>query len=109
MTSFETVLYHVDRRVATITMNRPEALNAFNRQLRHDLMQAIFQAAADDEIRAVVLTGAGRAFSAGADLSEDNGPGFLPQYQQNRLTSSADAREGISAFMGKRKPAFVGR
>jgi len=56
-------------RVAVITLNRPEALNAWNGQLSADLDAALTWAAGDDDIGAVVITGAGRAFCAGADLS----------------------------------------
>jgi 2-(1,2-epoxy-1,2-dihydrophenyl)acetyl-CoA isomerase len=64
----ETVI--ADRRGAElrITLNRPDALNAWDKQLGIDLLAAIEQAAGDDGVRAVVITGAGRAFSAGADL-----------------------------------------
>ena len=51
-----------------ITLNRPDALNAWNKQLGADLLAAVREAAADDAVRAVVITGAGRAFSSGADL-----------------------------------------
>jgi enoyl-CoA hydratase/carnithine racemase len=66
--SWETVLYEVDRGVATVTLNRPERLNAWNAQLASDLSAALGTADRDDGVRAVVLTGAGRAFCAGADL-----------------------------------------
>jgi len=56
--------------VALVTLNRPQALNSFTRQMHHDLWAAFDQAEADPEIRAMVLTGAGRGFCAGADLSE---------------------------------------
>jgi 2-(1,2-epoxy-1,2-dihydrophenyl)acetyl-CoA isomerase len=60
----------VERRGAElrITLNRPEAMNAWNTQLGLDLLAAVEHAAAEDEVRAVVVTGAGRAFSSGADL-----------------------------------------
>lgn len=66
---FETVIYSLDGTVATVTMNRPEALNALSLQLTLDLGAAIRQAIADDA-RAVVLTGNGRAFCSGGDLRE---------------------------------------
>ncbi len=56
--------------VALVTLNRPQALNSFTRQMHHDLWAAFDQAEADPQIRAMVLTGAGRGFCAGADLSE---------------------------------------
>jgi enoyl-CoA hydratase/carnithine racemase len=57
-------------RVRVITFNRPEALNAFNEELYHAAGDALEAAAASDDIACVVLTGAGRAFSAGQDLGE---------------------------------------
>ncbi len=67
---YETLLYEVADHVLTLTMNRPRALNALNRALKRDLADAIARAAADTEVRAVVLTGAGRAFCAGGDIKE---------------------------------------
>jgi 2-(1,2-epoxy-1,2-dihydrophenyl)acetyl-CoA isomerase len=62
------VLVAIADGVATITLNRPDALNALNAQVRGDLLAAFSAARRDDAVRAVVLTGAGRAFCAGADL-----------------------------------------
>ena len=59
--------------VATVTLNRPDALNAWNTQLGLDLLAAIRTVAADERARAVVITGAGRAFSSGADLKDLSG------------------------------------
>jgi enoyl-CoA hydratase/carnithine racemase len=59
----------VSDRVLTITLDRPEKLNAFNPVMMQDLLDAFDRADADDEVRAVVVTGAGRAFCAGADIS----------------------------------------
>ena len=56
-------------RVRTIALNRPDALNAFNGQQYDEVTDALLEAAADDDCRVVVLTGTGRAFSAGADLA----------------------------------------
>ena len=67
--TFETVIYEVKRNVATITMNRPDALNALSLQLTADLGSAIRQAITDGA-RAVILTGNGRAFCSGGDLRE---------------------------------------
>ena len=72
----ETVLYEVSDGVATITLNRPEAMNAWTPQLSDELSLAMGAADADDAVRAVVLTGAGKAFCAGADLSAGES-GFL--------------------------------
>ena len=70
------VLYEARGAVALVTLNRPQALNSFTRQMHHDLWAALDSAEADSKIRALVLTGAGRGFCAGADLSEfDFAPG----------------------------------
>ena len=66
--TYETLLVDVTQAVATITLNRPERLNAWNRTMGSELGQALASANADDAVRAVVITGAGRAFCAGADL-----------------------------------------
>jgi len=70
------VLYEARGAVALVTLNRPQALNSFTRQMHHDLWAALDMAEADSKIRALVVTGAGRGFCAGADLSEfDFAPG----------------------------------
>jgi 2-(1,2-epoxy-1,2-dihydrophenyl)acetyl-CoA isomerase len=73
MADLETVNLRRDGAAATIELNRPEALNAWNAQLGHDLLAAIRAVADEGGVRAVVLTGAGRAFSAGADLKDLSG------------------------------------
>src|SRR5260370_40533506 len=65
----EEVLYSVAGGVATITLNRPDRLNALNNAMYHGLSEAFDQSDRDDKVRAVIVTGAGRAFCAGADLS----------------------------------------
>ena len=75
-----TVLYAEHNGVATVTLNRPAALNSFTPQMHHDLWKALDQAEANPKIRALVLTGAGRGFCAGADLAAFDftpGPGLV--------------------------------
>jgi 2-(1,2-epoxy-1,2-dihydrophenyl)acetyl-CoA isomerase len=69
-TALQTIDYVVADGVATITLNRSDALNAWVRELGEELLDALDRAAEDPAVRAVVLTGAGRAFSSGADLKE---------------------------------------
>jgi 2-(1,2-epoxy-1,2-dihydrophenyl)acetyl-CoA isomerase len=69
----ETVNVRIHDGVATIELNRPQALNAWNAQFGSDLLAALRQASQDDAVRAVVLTGAGRGFSSGADLKDISG------------------------------------
>ncbi len=66
--AYETVLYDVADRVCTITLNRPEKLNAWTRQMHFDLRDAMQEAGSDPDVRAIILTGAGRGFCAGADM-----------------------------------------
>ena len=67
--AYEQILYDVKDSILTITLNRPEKLNAFTGTMMHELIDAFDRANKDDGIRAIVVTGAGRAFCAGADLS----------------------------------------
>jgi enoyl-CoA hydratase/carnithine racemase len=69
MPTFETILYDVADGIATITLNRPDKLNAFTTQMMVDMIAAFDLTDADDAVRAVIVTGAGRGFCAGADLS----------------------------------------
>src|SRR5687767_15598918 len=72
-TPYETLLATVDARVATITLNRPDALNALNATLRRELLAALKASVRDAEVRSIVITGAGRGFCAGADLRGGSG------------------------------------
>jgi len=66
---FQYVIYEKSERIATITLNRPEALNAFNKDVVEEILKALEDAENDEKIRVVILTGAGeKAFSAGADI-----------------------------------------
>lgn len=69
--AFTTLRYEVDDNVLTLTLNRPDQLNAFNLDMASELVRAIQQADADEEVRAIVVTGAGKAFCAGMDLSRE--------------------------------------
>ncbi len=68
--SFETILFDIDAGVATLTLNRPDVLNSFNAQMHEEIRAALKQVGENDEVRAMLLTGAGRAFSAGQDLGD---------------------------------------
>ncbi|HJP36356.1 MAG TPA: crotonase/enoyl-CoA hydratase family protein [Gammaproteobacteria bacterium] len=71
--SYEQILYAVDNGVLTLTLNRPERLNAFTDTMMKELIEAFDKADVDDAVRAIIVTGAGRGFCAGADLSGNKG------------------------------------
>ncbi|MGE3801898.1 MAG: enoyl-CoA hydratase-related protein [Candidatus Kapaibacterium sp.] len=73
--NFETILFDIDSGVLTITLNRPDSYNACNEQLTTDLRGALKEAETNREVRAIVLTGAGKAFCSGQDLKEAPEPG----------------------------------
>ena len=66
--SYEQIEYAVEERITTVTLNRPEKLNAWTTQMGDELRDAMTRAGKDDSVRAIVLTGAGRGFCAGADM-----------------------------------------
>ncbi len=71
MSAFETLIYEKEGAIAYVTLNRPQFLNAYNMQMRDDLSEALSAIRDDDEVRVVLLQGAGeKAFCAGADLTE---------------------------------------
>ncbi len=74
--SYETLLYEVEDQIATITLNRPERLNAFNEEMLVELLEVFDKIDADDDVRAVIMTGSGRGFCAGADLAARGGDTF---------------------------------
>lgn len=71
--TFETLLYDVEDGIATITLNRPDRMNAFTARMMKDMIEVFDITDADDAVKAVIVTGAGRAFCAGADLGGGGG------------------------------------
>jgi enoyl-CoA hydratase/carnithine racemase len=88
---YEQVLYESEHGIATLTLHRPDNLNAFTRRMRDELLDAFDRADADDEVRAVIVTGAGRAFCAGADLS---GGADAFRYASRDPTPAEEHRDG---------------
>jgi 2-(1,2-epoxy-1,2-dihydrophenyl)acetyl-CoA isomerase len=89
----ETVTVQRDGAAVTIVLDRPDALNAWNRQLGDELLAALGEAAADDAVRAIRLTGAGRAFSSGADLRD------VTDMEEER---TADGRPDVGRLLQER-------
>src|SRR4030043_2035228 len=88
---YSQILYEVSNRILTITLNRPERLNVFSPVLCQELLDAFGRADTDDDVRVVIVTGAGRAFCAGADL--DPKSGLFERYSAERLVDSEAYRD----------------
>jgi 2-(1,2-epoxy-1,2-dihydrophenyl)acetyl-CoA isomerase len=71
--SYQTILYDLSQNIATITLNRPDVLNAVNEAMGRELQAALKVAAQDEEVRCLIITGQGRAFSAGEDIQDLRG------------------------------------
>lgn len=98
MTSQET-LYEVAGRIATITLNRPDKLNAWTAKMGDEVRDAMYAAEADNDVRVIILTGAGRGFCAGADMSLLSGiaaQGDVDPAHALAHHTSAQKREGIA-------------
>lgn len=84
--NYETLDYQIDDRILTITLNRPDKLNAFTVTMANELVDAFIRASADDAVGAIIVTGAGRAFCAGMDLSVDGNVFGLDESKSPTLT-----------------------
>jgi len=102
MSEYETVKYRTDGAVAVITISRPEAMNSFDEVLRAELADACRRAAADNEVRAVVLHGEGRSFSAGADLKS----GLNPDRSIEQVLQE-EYRPALEAIWNMEKPVIA--
>lgn len=112
---FVEIEYQVDEQIATITLNRPTRLNAFSEKMVEEVVSAIDLADNDDDVRVVILTGQGRAFSAGADLSagertfdyddERSGRGLSPQAGNTTVPRDRCGRITLQLF-NCRKPVI---
>ncbi len=93
MNTFQQILYAKDERVATITLNRPAQRNAYSEAMVHEILNALEDARDDDAIRALILTGAGKGFCAGGDISSDFE--YPARYRGHRLESMLEMRENM--------------
>lgn len=108
MKTYETVLIDVADAVATLTLNRPDALNAFDTTLDREFHEAMWELEAAEDVRAIVVTGAGKAFSSGLDLSSGGAAlaGAEAQHE-SELGLSADMIPDRSAFWKMRTPVIA--
>ncbi|MGA7811078.1 enoyl-CoA hydratase, partial [Bradyrhizobium sp.] len=106
--TYQQILYEVSEKIATITLNRPDRMNAWTPVMERDVRAAMEQAASDDNVRVIVLTGAGRAFCAGADMDALKGldpadirrAENLPPFDMNRR-GDWQTRHGYYPSIGK--------
>lgn len=103
MKNYTTIKYETLGAVATVTLNRPDSLNSFNKTMRAELAQALKQAADNHAIRIVLFTGAGRAFSAGADLKA----GMPPEGQTVEQQLQDEYRPSLELITGMDKPVMA--
>jgi len=106
-----TVLYEDRGAVALLTLNRPDALNSFTRAMHGDLWAALDRAEANPAIRALVITGAGRGFCAGADLAEfdfEPGPDLVQRADPGPVIEQA-FNPTARRLMGLRMPTIAAR
>lgn len=97
---YHQIVYEVSERILTITLNRPERLNAFTEQMLHELCDAFDRADADDNVRAIIITGAGRAFCAGADL--ERGKGTFDHRELREYGQSIEEHRDRGGLLGLR-------
>ena len=94
---YQSILYDIEEGVGLITLNRPDRLNAWNGEIEEELRDAIRLAAVDNEVKAIVVTGAGRGFCAGADmsdLSDSSGEESDSKRESERKRLQQDPMEG---------------
>ena len=105
---FETIIYEKEGPLAWITLNRPEKLNSITRRMTAEILLATDKAQCDDEVRVIVLKGAGRAFSAGFDLEIDEEPNLTEEEQLQALKSELHSDfELIMRFWHSPKPTVA--
>jgi len=90
--AYRLIKYETAEGILTITLNRPDSLNALNYDMINDLMDALNTADADDDIRVIIVTGAGHAFCAGADLSQGD-DSFVPKSHAGKETTAETYRD----------------
>ena len=108
--TYETILYEVEDRVATITFNRPDRLNAISRTMEHELRSAYSRAEGDDDVWTIVVTANGRAFCSGADVDTVRDDGRVP-YDGRYLSDFSEweaPQEATPPFRSMAKPVIVG-
>lgn len=89
--AYETIVVEIEDHIATIRLNRPEALNALNAQVLDELAEAVGEADASNRVRAIVITGSEKAFAAGADIKEMAEKGFVEMFLEDMFSEPTEA------------------
>src|SRR6478609_705410 len=92
MTSYNTLEYSVDDGILTLWLNRPEQMNSFTVEMAHELIHAFNRASDDDDVRVIVVTGKGKAFCAGMNLSA---PGNVFGLDETQRPTNRDMHENF--------------
>ncbi|HMV49310.1 MAG TPA: enoyl-CoA hydratase-related protein [Blastocatellia bacterium] len=90
---FTEIIFSKENRIATITLNRPAKLNAYSEVMVHEIIEALGDARDDDDIRAVIITGAGRGFCSGGDISQDFQ--YPARYRGHKMEAMLEMRENM--------------
>ncbi|MEP7342464.1 MAG: enoyl-CoA hydratase-related protein [Acidobacteriota bacterium] len=90
---FREILYAKENRVATITLNRPQKLNAYSEVMVHEIITALADARDDNDVRALIITGAGRGFCSGGDIGTDFQ--YPARYRGHKMESMLEMRENM--------------
>jgi len=88
--AFETIIVETEEHVTTIRLNRPDALNAINQLMLHEVADAVADADANDKVRCIILTGSEKAFAAGADISEMANKTFVDAFSEDMFTETSE-------------------
>src|SRR5260370_32828437 len=104
--AYETIIYELSERIAPITLNRPEKLNAANFLMFDELEDAFRRTDADDEARAIIVTGNGRAFCSGMDLSGPGKPSPADKLKKSPGRRDPGARVTLAIYDSK-KPVIA--
>ncbi|MDA7430217.1 enoyl-CoA hydratase [Primorskyibacter aestuariivivens] len=99
--AYETIIVDVEDHIATITLNRPDALNALNTQVLGELSKALAEASENDKVRCIILTGSAKAFAAGADIKEMSEKSFVDMFMSDFFS------EEHQAVLKVRKPIIA--
>src|SRR5262245_22184675 len=90
---FKEIIYSKEARVATIILNRPAKLNAYSEVMVHEVIAALRDASDDEDVRAVIITGAGRGFCSGGDISRDFA--YPARYRGHAMEAMLEMRENM--------------